>query len=118
MIDYATIRKSLAASKSVAEKPISGKLTGKITDIQVTTAGDVYGSEAKDPDREVINVRVEVDQTGDRFKMAFTSPIGRASWTNPTFKLALFCQRYGDLPDIGMPVDVEVTNGGHYNIIL
>ncbi|MCC7570562.1 hypothetical protein KO465_04400 [Candidatus Micrarchaeota archaeon] len=117
-MDWNSIRNELKKSKENAQKPLPEKLRGQITDIVETTAGEVYGEYAKDPDRAVINVRVEVCETGDRFRSAFTLPQGRASWMNPTFKLRQFTAKYGDVPDIGMVVDVCVSNDGRFDIDL
>lgn len=119
MANFKELREQLKKSKEMAEKPIPNEpLTGIIKDISELTAEEVYGESAKDPDREVLNVTVEVTQTGDRFRTAFTKPQGRASWNNPAFKLRQFVDKYGDVPDIDMKVEVEVSTSGHFNIVL
>ena len=119
MTDWQTLREQMKATKDAASEPIPEELTGKIIDIVEQTAGEVYGEDtAKDPSRPVLNITVEVIQTGDRFKTAFTQPQGRSSWSNPAFKLRQFDERYGDLPDIGMIVAVEISPAGNYNITL
>lgn len=119
MKSWQQIRDEMKSSKKTASEPLPDELSGTITDIVEMTAGEVYGDDiAKDPDRPVLNITVEVIQTGDRFKTAFTQPQGRSSWSNPAFKLRQFDEKYGDLPDIGMIVEVETTPSGNYNIIL
>lgn len=107
------MRESLEASK----KPLKN-LTGTIDHIDAMTAGEVYGEAAKDPSREVIQVYVKVDQTGDIFKAAFTLPYGSISWRNAEFKLGLFVNKYGDLPTPGQAVEVDLGRNGFYDLVI
>ena len=116
--DWGKMRQELKEAKETAEEPIPDKLTGHITDIRQVTAGEVYGDTAKDPNRPVINITIQVTETGDTFKTAFTLPAGRASWRNPDFKLKQFADRYGDLPAVGMCIDVTADAQGYYHITL
>lgn len=107
------MRESLEASKKTPKD-----LTGTIDHIEAMTAGEVYGESAKDPTREVIQVYVKVDQTGDVFKVAFTLPFGSISWRNAEFKLGKFVAKYGDLPEPGTVVNVELGRNGFYDLVI
>lgn len=109
----AAMRQSLESSKVELEN-----LTGTIQKVDVMTAGDVYGDQAKDPSREVIQVSITVDQTGDTFRCAFTLPIAAISWKNKTFKLTQFVEKYGDLPEVGGAVEVTTGKNGFYDLAL
>ena len=109
----AAMRQSLESSKVEPEN-----LTGTIQKVDVMTAGEVYGESAKDPTREVIQVYVKVDQTGDVFKAAFTLPFGSISWRNAEFKLGKFVAKYGDLPEPGTVVNVELGRNVFYDLVI
>lgn len=91
-------------------------LTGKIVKITPATAGEIYGDSAKDPDREVISVKVEIEQTGDSFNETYTLPLTALSWRNKAFKLGLFRHKYGKLPEVGQAVNVELGSTGFFCI--
>lgn len=107
------MRQSLEASKTELEN-----LTGIIQKIDVLTAGDVYGDQAKDPDREVIQVHIFVEQTKDVFRCAFTLPLAALSWKNKSFKLGQYVEKYGALPEVGKKVSVTSGKNGFYEIEL
>lgn len=93
-------------------------LTGTITHITPSTAGEIYGDSAKDPEREVISVKVEIEQTGDSFCETYTLPLTSLSWKNKAFKLGLFRHKYGQLPEVGQVVKVELGSTGFFCIAL
>lgn len=93
-------------------------LIGTIVKITPTTAGEIYGDSAKDPDRDVISVRVEIKQTGDSFNETYTLPLTSLSWRNKAFKLGLYRTKYGKLPEVGDTVKVELGSTGFFCIAI
>jgi len=92
-------------------------LEGTITDLIDTTASHVYGDMAKDPSRPVIHAEITASD-GKKFHETFSHPEGPGSWRNSKFKLGLFLKKYGDLPKVGMKVNVGFDNDGFYTITL
>ena len=110
-LKLAEMRESLETASKTPEI-----MNGEVTDVRVTTAGEIYGDIAKDSTREMIQVYVKVSETGDTFKAAFTLPHGAISWRNKDFKLGKYVTRYGDLPEIGQKLSVKTTDNGFYDI--
>jgi len=100
-----------------AEDAKTGELDGKITDMKDTTAGEVYGDKAKDPDRAVIQLEITASD-GKKFHEAFSHPEGAGSWRNSKFKLGLFMKKYASFPHIGQSVKVGFDSDGFYTLTL
>lgn len=82
----------------------------EITDIQETTANEVYGGDVDfdyDPTRVMILVTAETAD-GQEVEDSFALPENDASWYNPNFKLGQFKERYGSVPSEGMTVQTVV----------
>lgn len=112
-LKLAEMRESLETASKTPEI-----MNGEVTDVRVTTAGEIYGDIAKDSTREMIQVYVKVSETGDTFKAAFTLPYGTISWRNKDFKLGKFVAKYGDLPEPGTVVNVELGRNGFYDLVI
>jgi len=95
-----------------------GEINGEIIDITESTAEDIFGEAATNPDREMIDITVEISVSGDSFTEALSLPIGPSSWANPKFRLGKFHEKYGELPTVDMVVDVSVDRDGYYRISL
>jgi hypothetical protein len=100
-----------------AEEAKVGNLTGTITDLINTTAGQVYKDKAKDPERPVINIEITASD-GKKFYETFSYPDGAASWRNSKFKLGIFMKVYGKLPEVGMSVKVGFDADGFYTLTM
>lgn len=98
----------------------SAEYTGEVVSIEETIAGDVYGDKAREPERPMISLTVEVDtETGDdEFDTSYTLPKSALSWENPSFRLGQFIDRYGQPPEEGMDVDIEFSDDGFLRIAL
>ena len=92
--------------------------TGEITEIVETTAGEIYGDEANDPDRANIQVGVSVDEFGQEFVENFSLPTSPKSWLNANFKLKQFKDEYGSVPEEGMEVQCRLGSDGFLELIL
>jgi len=103
--------------KKEAEEAKTGTLDGEVSDITVSTAGDVYGDKAKDPARPVLHVEITASD-GKKFHETFSQPEGAGSWRNSKFKLGQFLARYGSLPDVGIKVKIGFSEDGFYKLIL
>lgn len=90
--------------------------TGEINGIEESTAGEVFGEKAKNPNRRVIQLSIKVKETSDEFVETFTLPAGIGTWRNKKFKLAQFVNKYGKLPEPGMPVLVVLNDEGFYRV--
>lgn len=88
----------------------------EITDITVTTAGDVYGDDVSfdyDENREMIIVTAENDEDQE-IEETFALPESERSWFNPNFQLGNFKERYGSVPTEGQEVDLAVDDETGY----
>jgi len=90
--------------------------TGEINGIEESTAGEVFGEKAKNPNREVVQLSIRVKETSDEFVETFTLPAGIGTWRNKKFKLAQFVNKYGGLPEPGMAVTVVLNDEGFYRV--
>ena len=88
---------------------------GTIREIMQTTAGDVFGDKAENPDRDVILMKVEVTD-GETFSETMSLPKTPGSWKRENFKLAAFVKHYGEMPDVGMKVQVKISDDGYYRV--
>lgn len=103
-----------------AEGNVDIDYTGVISDIDQTTAADIFGEDAHNPDREVIEVLVDTE-AGDDFTQVFSLPNPdnpARSWSNPNFKLGQFRSKYGSVPEQGMEVNLTVDDSGFLAIEL
>lgn len=105
-----------------ANRAESGELEGTIVDIEETTAQEIYGEAAEDPDRAQVIVTValtdDVDRDLEEFTDNFSLPLGPRSWRNTDFKLGKFRRKYGELPTEGMTVNVGLNRKGYYRMAL
>lgn len=99
--------------------------TGTIVDIETGTAGDfiTYSDgtvAAQNPSREAINVIVDTE-ADTTIEQVFTLPSEEnpaLSWRNPRFKLGRFKEYYGQVPEVGMDVEITVQDNGMLGIQL
>ena len=54
--------------------------TGEITGLEESTAGEVFGEKAKNPNRKVVQLSIRVKETADEFVETFTLPAGMGTW--------------------------------------
>lgn len=98
---------ALNEAEEEAEQPDE---TAEITDVQQTTAGEVYGDDVGfdyDPTREMVIVTAETDD-GDEIDETFALPESDKSWYNPNFKLGKFKEYYDTVPKEGLLVETTV----------
>jgi hypothetical protein len=91
---------------------------GIIEQIDIAKAGDIFGEDAKDPDREVVQLTVRVPEHDMSFRKTFSMPSSPASWHHPMFGLAGYVKAYGHTPQIGDAVKVSLTEKGFYEVQL
>lgn len=83
----------------------------KIINVDLTVAGEIFGEDAKNPDRKVARVTVAIlPDERQTFSEVFSLPVNILSWNNAQFKLGMFKKRYGSVPKIGLLVDVLVQD--------
>lgn len=89
---------------------------GEIVEISEGTAGDFYGEEAEEPDREAIEVTVHADvgEAVSEFTEIFSLPVGEVP--HPSSKLAKFYNTYGHMPRGGSEVTAEFNDDGFLRI--
>jgi hypothetical protein len=110
----ADIQRRLAESEKLSQKEI---FDGEILSMTASTAGEVFGDDAKKPEREVIKVHVRVE-TGEEFEETLSMPSGVRSWRNAAFKLANFKKRYDKIPEVGDAVKVKIDAEGFFRLVL
>ena len=111
-MDWAALNQKWTEDAKAAE---AGSLDATITAIEATTAGEVYGEKAKDPDRAVMNLEITASD-GKVFHETFSLPEGAGSWRNKAFKLGIFVSKYGSAPVPGMAVKVGFNAEGFYKL--
>jgi hypothetical protein len=104
--------------EQAAEQREEETFDARITEIEETTAGDVYDGEAEEPDREVIQCTVvaSTDTEDMEFTDTFSMPKGPQSWHNPNFKLGKFQDHYGELPREDTQVEAEYNDDGFLRV--
>lgn len=96
-------------------------LSGEITEIETGTAEDFFGDNVQgEADKQMLKVTVDLDGDGevDEITDYFSRPTSDQSWANPTFGLARFQAKYGDVPRVGQEVAVVVGDDGFMEIDL
>jgi hypothetical protein len=83
--------------------------------IEQMKAGDVFGSDCENPERDVIVVDVEVD-SGETFTETYSLPKSAGSWQRENFKLGAYAKKYGGVPFVGQKIDVMVNKEGYYRV--
>jgi hypothetical protein len=86
-----------------------------VRDIEQTTAGEVFGADCENPERDVILVAVEVE-SGEKFTETYSLPKSAGSWQRENFKLGAFARKYGGVPSVGMQIAVVVNKDGYYRV--
>ena len=86
-----------------------------ITKIENTTAGNIYGKSAKEPKQPVFVISANVE--GIEIRIA-TINKPASKYISPKHKLAQFKQRYGQLPKVGMKLDVATDAKGFWKLVL
>ena len=91
------IQKQLEKSEALAE---GMEFPAKVISMQTRKAYEVFGEDAKNPDRDILEVTCEL---GDKttFVEPFSMPKGVRSWKNETFKLRKYRKAYEKLPAVG-----------------
>jgi hypothetical protein len=96
-----------------------GTLAGVVVAIDLSTAGEIFKEAAKDPEREVIVLNVEVPEHKQTFKKTFSAPASPASWKNKSFGLGLYAKKYGHPPRVGDKVEVSIgEETGYYELLV
>lgn len=118
------------AEEAVEQSDFVG--SGEITDIYETTNVDYFeNNEFEEKGIFVLEVTLTNVKEGfsddfvDRvekqeidFEDTFSKPKGKQSWVNPQFGLTRFKKKYGEVPCVGLEVDVRMNDNGFYEIIL
>lgn len=87
----------------------------KIRELTEMKAGDVFGADCENPDRDVILLKVEVND-GEFFDETYSLPKSAGSWKRENFKLGAFAKKYGCVPYVGQEVQVKVNAEGYYRV--
>lgn len=107
-----------ALNEQAETAPTDGEYSGEVIGIEETTAGEVYGEGAQSAaDKPMIEVTVRAE-SGTEFEEAFSLPESDMSWRNPNFKLGRFRRYYGEVPRVGLSVEVEVDENGFLSVVL
>ena len=105
---------------SAEESEVDGSLTAEITEISQDVAHNIFGENTQSaPDKEMLVVHAETDMGNDEpqeIESVFSLPQSEKSWMNPTFKLARFRAKYGQVPREGMTVEVTTNESGFLDI--
>lgn len=88
-----------------------------IRTIDQRRAGDVFGEDCENPDRDVIVLRVEVTD-GEFFNETYSLPKSAGSWKRENFKLGAFAKKYGSVPYVDQKIQVVVNSEGYYRIAI
>lgn len=109
------------AEEAERAKNVDGSdLEAQIVAVSQAKAREIFESPQGDPDREMVQAEVEVtmpDGETATFEESFTTPKGAFSWRNPDFKLGQFKDTYGDVPRVGMEVEVGFNDSGQLRIV-
>lgn len=100
--------------ESQAEEVSSGDFdqTATIDSIETDVAESVFGDDVQgDPTQEMLIVTCDSD-AGTEIQEIFSTPKGPLSWRNPNFKLGQFREKYGQVPEEGMEVEITVDENG------
>lgn len=89
----------------------------KIMEITELKACEVYGQDCKNPDSDVIYLKVQVTG-GIFFYETYSLPKTPGAWKRDTFKLGNFARKYGSVPYEGQEVQVKLNAEGYYRIAI
>jgi hypothetical protein len=106
----------MAGFEAQAQIKPGEEMDGIIETVITSTAGDLFGDKAKDPEKQMIEITVKVTSDGSVFKESYSFPKGPASWKNDSFKLGKYRQTYGKVPAVGDKVLVSLDDKGFYRV--
>ncbi len=86
-----------------------------ITQIETRTAADVFKTNAKNPKQELYTLIGNVEGLETRIA-TIDKPVSK--YLSPRHKLTRFIQRYGQLPKVGMKVDVAADARGYWKLVV
>jgi hypothetical protein len=85
-----------------------------ITQIETRTAGDIFKTKAKNPKQELYVLSGNVE--GVETRIATIDKLV-SKYLSPRHRLTKFMQRYGQLPKVGMKVDVAADAKGYWKLV-
>ena len=103
------IQKQLEESEALAEET---EFPAKVISMQTRKAYEVFGENAKNPDRDILEVTCELEDK-TTFIEPCSMPKGVRSWKNETFKLRKYKRSYGKLPAVGDKVIAVFDKKGY-----
>ena len=112
-------QQTLIASLNEQFKAVTEDMSfeAKIREVTTMKAGEIFGADCENPDRDVFHIKVEV-VNGETFYETYSLPKSAGSFKRDNFRLGQFMKKYGEAPIEGMQVQVKVNTEGYYRVVV
>ena len=90
----------------------------KITSIDSCNSSEVFGSDSKYEDRLGLKITLELTDGSKEWDEFFSVPDSPLGLLNSKCRISNFKRKYGQMPYVGMIVDVAVDDNGFLKVVL